>query len=52
MKTALTWEDVRSRETAGDLLKATMTKAWGTPGNKDSKQRLKEAATALAPETQ
>lgn len=51
MKTALTWEDAQSRHAAGDLLNATMSKVWGTPGNKDSKQRLKEAATALSPET-
>lgn len=50
MKTALTWEDSQSRQAAGQLLKATMTKAWGTPGNKDSKQRLKDAVAALYPE--
>jgi len=45
----LTWEDTQSRQIAGELLKATMTKAWGIPGNKDSKQRLKEAVAALCP---
>ncbi len=50
MKTALTWEDTRSRQAAGELLKSTMTKAWGTPSNKDSKQRLKDAVARLCPE--
>jgi hypothetical protein len=27
-----------------------MTKAWGTPGNKDSKQRLKDAVATLCSE--
>jgi len=49
-KTALTWGDPYSRKVAGELLKATMSKAWGTPGNKDSKQRLKDAVSALCPE--
>lgn len=46
----LTWEDTQSRQIAGELLKATMTKAWGTPGNKDSKQRLKDAVNLLSPD--
>lgn len=50
MKTALTWEDRRSRIVACELLGATMTKAWGTPGNKDSKQRLKDAVATLCSE--
>lgn len=50
MKTALTWEDARSRVAAGELMRQTMSKAWGTPGNKDSKQRLKDAAGQLAGE--
>lgn len=49
MKAALAWEDARSRAAAGELLKSTMTKAWGTPSNKDSKQRLKDAGLALCP---
>lgn len=51
MKVALAWEDAVSRQAAGQLLNATMTKAWGTPGNKDSKQRLKDAITALCSES-
>ncbi len=50
MKVASAWEDAASRQTAGELLKATMTKAWGTPGNKDSKQRLKDAVSLLSPD--
>ncbi len=49
MKTTLIWEDSKSRLAAGELLKLTMTKAWGTPGNKDSKQRLKDAVATLYP---
>jgi len=51
MKTALTWEDTQSRQAAGQLLKVTMTKTWGTPGNKDSKQHLKDAISSLCPES-
>lgn len=51
VKAALAWEDARSRKAAGELLKDTLTKAWGTPGNKDSKQRLKEAVDMLNPGT-
>jgi CRISPR-associated protein Cmr6 len=47
MNTALTWKDTRSRQAAGELLKATMTKAWGTPGNTDSKRRIVEAVDKL-----
>jgi CRISPR-associated protein Cmr6 len=50
MKAALTWEDATSQQAAGDLLKATMTKDWGTPGNRDSKQRLRDAVARLCPE--
>ncbi len=50
MKAALTWEDATSRQAAGALLKATMTKAWGTPGNKDSRQRLRDVAAGLCPD--
>lgn len=50
MKAALTWEDTTGRQAAGELLMATMTKAWGTPGNKDSKQRLRDAIAELCPE--
>ena len=50
MKTALTWDDTQSRNAAGELLKATITKTWGTPGNKDSKQRLRDAVASLCPE--
>ncbi len=47
MNVALTWEDATSRQAAGELLQATMTKAWGTPGKKDSKQRLRDAVAGL-----
>lgn len=47
VKTVLAWEDTRSRQAAAELLTETMTKAWGTPGNKDSKQRLKDAVASL-----
>lgn len=50
MKTVMVWEDPRSRQAASQLLKATMTKAWGTPGNKDSKQRLNDAIAVLCPQ--
>ena len=50
MKIALEWTDAKSRQAAGQLIKATLTKTWGTPGNKDSKQRLNDAAALLDPE--
>ncbi len=50
MKAALTWEDATSRQAAGALLLETMTKAWGTPGKKDSKQRLRDAVAGLCPD--
>jgi CRISPR-associated protein Cmr6 len=48
LKAALLWSDSRSRQAAGELLKATLTKAWGTPGNKEKKQRMQEAVAQLA----
>ncbi len=48
LKDALLWPDVRSRQAAGELLKATLTKAWGTPGNKEKKQRMQEAVSQLS----
>lgn len=47
MKTALAWQDARSRLAASELLGRTLTKEWGLPGNKDSKQRLKDAVEQL-----
>lgn len=47
LKTSLLWPDSRSRQAAGELLKATLTKAWGTPGNKEKKQRMQEAVVQL-----
>lgn len=48
VKAVLIWEDVRSRQAAGILLKETMTKNWGIPGNKETKQRLQVALTNLS----
>ncbi|MDD5297612.1 MAG: type III-B CRISPR module RAMP protein Cmr6 [Rhodocyclaceae bacterium] len=47
LKVALAWTDQRCRTAAGELLKATLSKAWGTPGNKDNKQRLLDAVAQL-----
>lgn len=47
MRLALAWEDSRSRRAAGELLRETMGKNWGTPGKKESKQRLKDAIEQL-----
>lgn len=47
LKMALAWADTKSRQVAGELLKATMSKAWGMPGNKDNKQRLQDAVAQL-----
>jgi hypothetical protein len=33
------------------VLKQTMSKAWGTPGNKDSKQRITQAISELCGES-
>lgn len=48
MGKALAWTDARSRGAAADLLAATLTKAWGTPGKKESRQRLKDAIVQLS----
>jgi len=45
MASALT--DARSRAAAGELLAETMTKSWGTPGKKESKQQISAAILAL-----
>lgn len=47
MKTALNWEDKRSRLAAGELLAETMTKTWGTPGKKERKQEISTAINQL-----
>lgn len=47
METASAWTDARSRTAAGELLADTMTKDWGTPGKKESKQRISAAILAL-----
>lgn len=47
MKTVLEWIDPRSRQAAGELLAATMSKAWGTPGKKERKQQISEAIQKL-----
>jgi CRISPR-associated protein Cmr6 len=50
LKSALSWSDARSRQAAAALLSDTMKKDWGTPGNKDRRQRIKDViATLLAP---
>lgn len=45
VKAAQSWQDIRSRHEAGNLLERTLS--WGMPGKKESKQRLKEAVTQL-----
>ncbi|WP_290680800.1 type III-B CRISPR module RAMP protein Cmr6 [Halothiobacillus sp. 15-55-196] len=47
VKTVLEWIDPRSRQAAGELLAATMSKAWGTPGKKERKQQISEAIQTL-----
>jgi hypothetical protein len=47
MKLALGWSDARSRQAAGELLRETMSKAWGMPGNRESKQRINDAIGQL-----
>ncbi len=47
METARQWSDPRSRMAAGELLAETMTKAWGTPGKKESKQKISAAIKTL-----
>ena len=51
VKIALDWQDVRSRLAAGELLEKSLTKVWGLPGNKDSKQRMKNAVEQLKGQT-
>jgi CRISPR-associated protein Cmr6 len=51
LKTALLWTDSRSRQAAGELLGKTLTKAWGTPGNKEKKQRMQEDVAQLLGDT-
>ena len=48
MGKALAWTDPRSRGAAAELLAATLTKAWGTPGKKETRQRLKDAIAQLS----
>jgi len=48
MGKALAWTDARSRDVAAELLGATLTKAWGTPGKKETRQRLKDAIVQLS----
>ncbi|OGT88635.1 MAG: type III-B CRISPR module RAMP protein Cmr6 [Gammaproteobacteria bacterium RIFOXYA12_FULL_61_12] len=51
MKTALDWQDKRSRNAAAELLRETMTKVWGMPGKKETKQRFQEAIEQLGSQT-
>jgi len=48
MEIALAWTDARSRTAAAALLNSTLTKAWGTPGKKETRQRLKDAIAQLS----
>jgi len=43
------WTDTTSREAAGTVLWATLTKAWGMPSNKERKKQLQDTAQALLP---
>jgi CRISPR-associated protein Cmr6 len=47
MKKALAWNEARSRSNAAELLAQTMSKSWGTPGKKESKQKINQAIEGL-----
>ena len=48
MTLALSWTDPISRVAAGELLRGTASKNWGTPGNKDAKQKLLDSVALLS----
>ncbi|MFO1322242.1 MAG: type III-B CRISPR module RAMP protein Cmr6 [Burkholderiales bacterium] len=47
VRSALSWTEPRSRIEAARLLSETMSKAWGMPSNKESKQKLQGSIADL-----
>ena len=48
IKLVTAWSDLKSRRAAAELLQETTTKEWGTPSNKERRQRIKNAVDTLS----